>query len=103
DQVLGRLNAGELPGDIVHRVRSDATLASLPYLQEVYDHPQFIVRNLLRFWGGWWNGNAADLLPATFAAQAKEIADLAGGAVEIAKRAHALLAEGNFALAAHLA
>jgi glyoxylase-like metal-dependent hydrolase (beta-lactamase superfamily II) len=103
DQVLARLNAGEEPEDIVHGVRSDAKLSTLPYLQEVYDHPQFIVRNLLRLWGGWWNGNAADLLPATLEAQANEIAALAGGVAPIAQRARALLAEKNFALAAHLA
>ena len=44
------------------------------------------MRNLLRLWGGWWNGNAADLLPATPAAQAGEIAALAGG-VDAARRA----------------
>ena len=35
DQVLTRLNVGENPEDIIHGVRSDATLASLPYLAEV--------------------------------------------------------------------
>jgi alkyl sulfatase BDS1-like metallo-beta-lactamase superfamily hydrolase len=87
----------------VHGVRSDPALAKLPYLHEVYDHPQFIVRNLLRLWGGWWNGNAADLLPATLAAQAKEIAALAGGTAALAHRARALLKEKNFVLASHLA
>jgi alkyl sulfatase BDS1-like metallo-beta-lactamase superfamily hydrolase len=61
------------------------------------------VRNLLRLWGGWWNGNAADLLPATFEAQAKEIAALAGGTAALARRARALLEEKNFELASHLA
>ena len=103
DQVLVRLNAGEAPETIIHGVRSDPVLAKLPYLQEVYDHPQFIVRNLLRFWGGWWKGNAADLLPATFAAQAEEIAALAGGTAALVERARALLKEQNFTLASHLA
>ena len=103
DQVLARLNAGEAPDTIVHGVRSDPVLAKLPYLHEVYDHPQFIVRNLLRLWGGWWNGNAADLLPGTLEAQAKEIAALAGGTVALARRARALLTEKNFVLASHLA
>src|SRR5262249_1702960 len=102
DQVLARLNAGEAPETIIHGVRSDPVLAKLPYLQEVYDHPQFIVRNLLRLWRGWWNGNAADLLPATFEAQAKEIAALAGGAAPLARRARALLMEKNFVMASHL-
>ena len=103
DQVLLRLNAGEVPETIVHAVRSDPDLASLPYLQETYDHPQFIVRNLMRLWGGWWNGSAADLLPATLEAQAKEIAALAGGTARLIERARALIAEKDFALASHLA
>jgi alkyl sulfatase BDS1-like metallo-beta-lactamase superfamily hydrolase len=61
------------------------------------------VRNLLRLWGGWWNGNAADLLPATLEAQAKEIAALAGGTAALVHRARALLKEKNFVLASHLA
>jgi len=103
DQVLSRLNAGEAGEDIVHAVRSDPVLAALPYLNEVYDHPQFIVRNLLRLWGGWWNGNAADLLPATFAEEAKEIAALAGGTAALVERARVLLKEKKFAIASHLA
>src|SRR4029434_11335221 len=59
---------GDLP-----RGGGDPDLSRLPYLQARYDHPKFIVRNLLRQWGGWWNGNAADLLPSTWEVQAREI------------------------------
>jgi len=61
--VRERLNAGERPEDIVHAVRPDPELSTRPYLAATYDHPAFIVRNLLRLWAGWWNGNAAELLP----------------------------------------
>ena len=81
-------------------VRSDAALASLPYLGRC-DHPQFIVRPC--DYGAVGNGNAADLLPATFAAQAKEIANLAGGTAALVARARALLAQRKFELASHLA
>jgi len=64
---------------------------------------KFIVRNLLRQWGGWWNGNMADLLPATWAAQAQEIATLAGGVAALVKRGRTLLAQGDTVMAAHLA
>jgi alkyl sulfatase BDS1-like metallo-beta-lactamase superfamily hydrolase len=87
----------------VHAVEPDPELARRAFLQATYDHPKFIVRNLLRLWGGWWNGNAADLLPATWEAQAQEIARLAGGVGPIVARGRALLAEGSMALAAHLA
>src|SRR4029450_13680977 len=79
DEVRRRMNAGETPEDIFHAVEPDPELAKRPFLRASYDHPKFIVRNLLRLWGGWWNGNAADLLPATHEAQAQEIAALAGG------------------------
>jgi alkyl sulfatase BDS1-like metallo-beta-lactamase superfamily hydrolase len=103
DQVLPRLNRGEAPDDIFHAVTSDPQLAKLPYLLELYDHPKFIVRNLIRQWGGWWNGNAADLFPATSAEQAREITALAGGVEALIKRGRALLADGNTRMAAHVA
>ncbi len=103
DQVLTRMNAGETPEAIVHAVEPDPELATRPFLQANYDHPKFIVRNLLRLWGGWWNGNAADLLPATMERQAKEIAALAGGVAAVVARGRALLESGDAVLAAHLA
>jgi glyoxylase-like metal-dependent hydrolase (beta-lactamase superfamily II) len=103
EQVLARLNAGEAPEDIVRAVEPDPELSRRPYLEARYDHPKFIVRNLLRLWGGWWNGNAADLLPAPWVAQAREIAALAGGVDAVVARGRAVLAGGDAALAAHLA
>ena len=103
DQVVSLMNAGRTPEEIFHAVEPDPELATRPYLQAHYDHPKFIVRNLLRLWGGWWNGNAADLLPATHEAQAKEIAALAGGVAVLVERGRALLASGDSRMAAHFA
>jgi alkyl sulfatase BDS1-like metallo-beta-lactamase superfamily hydrolase len=102
-QVLERMNAGQTPEEIFHAVEPDPELARKPYLRAGYDHPKFIVRNLLRLWGGWWNGNAADLLPATWERQAREIAELAGGVDAIVARGRAVFAQGDAELAAHLA
>jgi glyoxylase-like metal-dependent hydrolase (beta-lactamase superfamily II) len=103
DQVLERLNRGETPEQIFHAVEPDLELAQRPFLGASYDHPKFIVRNLLRLWGGWWNGNAADLLPATWERQARELAALAGGVPALVQRGRELLAGGDAVLAAHLA
>ena len=103
DQVLERMNRGETPEQIFHAVEPDAELATRPYLGAYYDHPKFIVRNLLRLWGGWWNGNAGDLLPATHEAQAGEIVALAGGVAAVVQRGQDRLAAGELELAAHLA
>jgi glyoxylase-like metal-dependent hydrolase (beta-lactamase superfamily II) len=103
DQVRERMNAGEAPEAIVHAVEPDPELARRPFLRATYDHPKFIVRNLLRLWGGWWNGNAADLLPATWETQAREIAALAGGVGRLVERGRRLLSEGDAVLASHMA
>ena len=103
DQVLARLNAGQTPEAIFHAVEADPELSQRPYLRARYDHPKFIVRNLLRRWGGWWNGNPADLLPATWEAQAREIASLAGGPAAVISRGRMLLDQGDAVLACHLA
>jgi glyoxylase-like metal-dependent hydrolase (beta-lactamase superfamily II) len=103
DEVRRRMNEGQTAEEIFHAVEPDPALAVRPYLQATYDHPKFIVRNLLRLWGGWWNGNAAELLPATPARQAEEIATLAGGVAAIVARGRALLDAGDTATAAHLA
>ena len=90
DQVLERMNAGQTPEEIFHAVEPDPELAKRPYLQANYDHPKFIVRNLLRLWGGWWNGNAADLLPATHGGAGRARSPrLAGGVDSAGRRAAA--------------
>jgi alkyl sulfatase BDS1-like metallo-beta-lactamase superfamily hydrolase len=78
-------------------------LSSLPYLQPIYDEPEFIVRNIYRLYGGWYDGIPSHLKPAPEAAQAKEIAALAGGAETLAERAEELVREGDCRLACHLA
>jgi glyoxylase-like metal-dependent hydrolase (beta-lactamase superfamily II) len=103
DEVRRRMNEGEMPEDIFHAVEPDPELAKRPFLRATYDHPKFIVRNLLRLWGGWWNGNAAELLPATPARQAAEVAALAGGVGAVVARGRALLESGDATLAAHVA
>jgi glyoxylase-like metal-dependent hydrolase (beta-lactamase superfamily II) len=103
DQVLERMNAGQSPEQIFHEVDPDPELAPRAFLRVIYDHPKFIVRNLLRLWGGWWNGNAADLLPSRWAEQGREIALLAGGIDTLVARGRALLEEGNAQMACHVA
>jgi len=74
-----------------------------PWLQPTYDDTEFIVRNVIRFFGGWWSGRPSELKPAPRAALARELAQLAGGARALAARAVALASAGDFRLASHLA
>jgi len=103
EQTLALMNEGARLDDIVHAVQAPAHLLEKPYLRPVYDEPEFVVRNLWRLYGGWYDGNPARLKPPTDAAIAAEIASLAGGATRLAERASALAAEGDLRLAGHLA
>ena len=87
-------------------VRAPAALLDKPYLQPIYDDPEFIVRNVWRLYGGWYDGNPANLKPAADGALAREVAALAGGADALAARAVELASsddDGDLRLAGHLA
>ena len=102
-QTLERLNAGETIYQIVEGVRAPTELAEKPYLKPVYDEPEFIVRNLVRCFGGWYSGIPSELKPAPRQAVAHEMAALAGGVGKLAQRAQDLFAAGDVRLAAHFA
>lgn len=103
DAVIARMNEGATLEEVIASVTVPAHLRDKPYLQPVYDEPEFIVRNLWRRYGGWYDGNPAHLKPATERALGRELADLAGGANRLAERAEALSSVGDDALACHLA
>ena len=93
DQTLAVMNAGGRLDDAIHGVVPPRHLLERPYLRPVYDEPEFIVHTVWRLYGGWWDGNPASLKPAPEHALAAELAALAGGALALADRALALLAE----------
>ncbi|MBL8716889.1 MAG: MBL fold metallo-hydrolase [Myxococcales bacterium] len=103
DQTVAMMNQGATLDDILGSVRAPAHLLERPYLRPLYDEPEFVVRNTWRLYGGWWDGNPANLKPAREAELAGEIALLAGGAHRLAERAEALVRGGRLALAGHLA
>jgi len=105
DQTLDVMNSGGRLDDAVQGVRPPAHLSDRPYLQAVYDEPEFIVHNVWRLYGGWWDGNPATLKPAPERALAAELASLVGGPGALADRALTLLAAGGepaLRLAGHL-
>ena len=101
-RTLEALEDGSPPhADIVRRVEIPGS--DSPWLQPVYDEGEFIVRNVLRLYGGWWSGRPGDLKPAPREAVAREIAALAGGARALAARAREIGEKGDLRLACHLA
>lgn len=98
---LALMNEGARLDDIVHSVRVPPALLAKPYLQPLYDEPEFVVRNVWRLYGGWYDGNPAHLKPPQDAVLAGEVAHLAGGAVALAKRAE-IWADQDMRLACQL-
>ncbi len=101
--VLDAMNSGAPLDAIVHSVRVDPDVLALPFLRPLYDEPEFVVRNIWRLYGGWWDGNPARLKPAPDADLAAELARLAGGAEALIARAQELSEAGEHRLACHLA
>ncbi len=99
---LNLMNQGARRNDIVHSVKVDAALLAKPYLRPLYDEPEFVINNIWRLYGGWYDGNPAHLKPATEVALGAEIAALAGGPLKLAQRAQEIAESGDFRLACHL-
>lgn len=103
DQCVALMNQGLPLDQVIARVNVPEELLALPWLRPVYDKPAFIIRNLWRLYGGWWDGNPARLEPPSDQALAHQVAALAGGARVLLDRALAHSAEGNHAMASQLA
>ncbi|MEZ5350135.1 MAG: alkyl sulfatase dimerization domain-containing protein [Microthrixaceae bacterium] len=102
-QTLEMMNAGETLDSIIHSVEVPGGLLDRPWMQPIYDDPEFIVHNVWRLYGGWFDGNPARLKPAPESALAAELASLCGGSPRLAERALELAGDGELRLAGHLA
>ena len=102
DQTVALMNKGWTLDQVMHAVKLPTELMERPYLRPVYDDPRFLIRMVWRRYGGWWDGEYDNLLPAPRSDHAAEWVALAGGTVPILTRARALSEEGRHALACHL-
>ncbi|MFX0099624.1 MAG: alkyl sulfatase dimerization domain-containing protein [Candidatus Hodarchaeota archaeon] len=103
DRTVELMNDGKNLNTVLHSIKVPEDLLDKPYLHPIYDEPEFILRNIWRLYGGWWDGQFAELKPAPLKEQADEYTKLAGGARNLAKRAGELLSNKNYRLACHLA
>lgn len=101
-QTLAIMNQGKNLETCLNEVEFPAHLADKPYLKPVYDHPQFLIRNVWRRYGGWYEGEPDNLLPAPRAQQATEWIELAGGVDKVLARAQEVLDHGDARMACHL-
>ena len=102
-QVIEMMNAGETLDAIIHTVKVPKQILEKPYMRPLYDEPEFVVRNIWRLYGGWWDGAPSRLKPAPDSQVALEIARLAGGPENLMGRALELMNTNELRLACHLA
>jgi alkyl sulfatase BDS1-like metallo-beta-lactamase superfamily hydrolase len=100
--VLELMNEGADLDTILNTVTVDPELLAKPYLQPIYDEPEFVVHNIWRLYGGWYDGNPARLKPPPAAHAGREVALLVGGVEVLTRRALELADEGDLRLACHL-
>ncbi len=101
-QVVDAMNTGAVLDEIVNSVSVPAETLDLPYLRPLYDEPEFVIRNIWRLYGGWWDGNPARLKPAPDTAIGTEVAALAGGVQKLIDRAVELSEAGDHRMACQL-
>lgn len=102
DETLTMMNEGATRNEVIHSVQVDDALLAKPWLKPLYDEPEFVVNNLWRQFGGWYDGNPANLKPAPDQQLASEIVQLAGGIKKLVERALSLSEQLDHRLACHL-
>lgn len=101
-EVIDAMNTGASLDAIQQTVSVDPSLLELPYLRPLYDEPEFVVCNIWRLYGGWWDGNAARLKPPSDAAIGREIVALAGSTETLVLRAEEAATAGELRVACQL-
>ena len=100
--ILAQMEQGSPPHvDVVRGVQRPSS--DSPWLRPIYDEAEFIVRTVIRFYGGWYSGRPSELKPAARRPVAAEMAAMCGGARVLSRRAMELAEAGDMALACHLA
>src|SRR3984957_21057827 len=97
-QTLALMNEGASLDAVIHQVKPPEKFADKPYLQPIYDEPEFIVRNIWQLEGGWHDGTPPHLKPAPKVGQARAIVDLVGGVTNVIARALQNLESGDVRL-----
>ena len=103
EQTLQGMKQGERPDELVAHVTLPPDLAANPYLQEFYGSVEWTVRGIYADRVGWFDGNAATLLPLPEKDRATRLVGLIGGPDQVLARGREALAARDFKWAAELA
>ena len=100
--VVDAMNSGAVLDEIVHSVHVAPEVLEIPYLRPAYDEPEFVIRNIWRLYGGWYDGNPSRLKPPSDQAVGVEVIDMVGDIQTVVDRAVQRSSEGDHRVACHL-
>ena len=103
EQTILGMRQGERPDELVQHVKLAPDLAANPYLQEFYGGVEWTVRGIYADRVGWFDGNAATLVPLPGKDRAAKLVGLIGGPDQVLARGREALAAREFTWAAELA
>ncbi|MEI7859149.1 MAG: alkyl sulfatase dimerization domain-containing protein [Acidimicrobiales bacterium] len=89
-EVVRRLNEGQWQEQILAEVELPDELAASSYLQPLYGCTAFAVRDIMRRYMGWYDGNPSMIFPSSRVEVATEIVALTGGTAPVMERARVL-------------
>ncbi|MEC8464667.1 MAG: alkyl sulfatase dimerization domain-containing protein, partial [Actinomycetota bacterium] len=101
--VVDLMNDGATLDEIIHTVSLPADTLALPYLRPLYDEPEFVVRNIWRMYGGWWDKAPSRLKPAPDTRLAEVLASMTGGPDALLTEAERQATANDLRVACHLA
>jgi alkyl sulfatase BDS1-like metallo-beta-lactamase superfamily hydrolase len=102
DQTVRGMNEGRSPDELAATISLPESLASHPYLRQLYGQVDLCVREIYAGLYGWFGGDGGDLCPPPPAEESAEIVALAGGVEEAVAALAAAVADGRLAWAARL-
>ncbi|MBN2157687.1 MAG: MBL fold metallo-hydrolase [Candidatus Lokiarchaeota archaeon] len=101
-QTIDLMNQRLSLSEIIEKVTFPEDLKKKPYLQPIYDEPEFLIRSVWTKYGGWYDGIPSHLKPAAEQDIANEIVDLVGGSENLVNRAMVLCKQKKVKVACHL-
>ena len=103
NHVVDCMNKGMLLEETIKSLKMPEELLNSKWLRPLHGHPVFIAYAIYHRYGGYYNGNPAQLLPPAYADISQEVITLANGVGAVVNRAKELQADGKIDLACQLA
>ena len=96
NQTIQLMNHGYTLNQIISEVKLNEKLINKPYLRPFYDDPEFIIRNIWRLKGGWWDFEIYTLKPPSSKELSEEVSNLFESITAQIDHINKLISEGKY-------